>query len=367
MKFLKESWLATIVSASSLSSGFAFSPIHLVASIKKNLNRHSSFSYGQRWAKPGDDDLSKGMDDAFKQLEGLKDLSGEAESVDKKEKQKEAFAKAMENLDLKDVIDTPPPTSPEKEIKIYEDMASEVAQKDENSLYSEVIGDMQGSKSDSSTTGKGFGKPTTASSGKEDVLSFDRSDKETEELFNAALEQALTEAKKKSNQQIDKDSLLNDKEIMKEIEKIFDRANDQLMEGLDEIRAEQKALAQASIEKGAKESEMKMEEDEERLRVAGENMQKMLDKVNKETKAVESAIEDLRKAQEDLDRDAVGRLSALKSGGIVKQVTLVGTVLFSLRSALETAAFFAGDSSHLAAAIIQAGVALAFFAAFIFL
>ena len=342
-----------------MSNVDGFSPIHAEVSRKKSFRPSV-----QQWAQP-DDDLSKGMDDAFKQLEGLQDLGGDVLSNPEKEKQKEAFAKAMENLDLKDVIDSPPESTPEKELKIYQEMASEVAEKDDTSLYSEVIGDMQDKVTSSPSTGKGFGKPVTSATS--DVLSFDRKDKETEELFNAALEEALAEAKKKSSERIDKDSLLNDKEIMKEIEKIFDRANDQLMEGLDEIRQEQKSLAAASIARGAEESQKKMEEDEERLRIAEANMRKMLDKVNRESKAVESAINDLRQAQEDLDKDAVGQLSALKSGGIVKQFTLVGTLLFTLRSGVETIAFFAGDSSHLAAAIIQAGIALACFAAFIFL
>ena len=110
-----------------------------------------------------------------------------------------------------------------------------------------------------------------------------------------------------------------------------------------------------------------MEEDERRLAMAEANMQKMLDKVNQETKEVEKAIEELKEAQAELDSDAVGQLAGLKSGGIVKQATLVGTLLFSVRALTEGVLFFGGDSSHLMPAALQAGIAVVCLVAFLFL
>lgn len=96
-------------------------------------------------------------------------------------------------------------------------------------------------------------------------------------------------------------------------------------------------------------------------------MRKMLDRVNKETREVEDAVAGLKDAQEALDKDTVGQLSTLKSGGLVKQATLVGAALFSFRSVAEGIAFFAGDSSHLVPAAVQAGIAVVCLIAFVVL
>ena len=95
-------------------------------------------------------------------------------------------------------------------------------------------------------------------------------------------------------------------------------------------------------------------------------MKKMLEKVSAETKNVEKAIEDLKAAQKEMDGGVDSQLLDLKKGGIVKQATLVGTLLFSLRAVTDGIAFIAGDSSHLMPALIQAGIALVCFAIFAF-
>lgn len=127
------------------------------------------------------------------------------------------------------------------------------------------------------------------------------------------------------------------------------------------------ALARSSAEKNAKESSEKMEDDDKRLVAAEENMRTMLAKVNEETRSVQEAVEELQKAQANIDSGVVGQLSSLKSGGIIKQVTLVGTVLFTLRSTAEGFALLSGDQSHLMPAIIQAAIAVVCLIAFIFL
>jgi len=96
-------------------------------------------------------------------------------------------------------------------------------------------------------------------------------------------------------------------------------------------------------------------------------MEKMLAKVNEETKNVEDAIEDLKRAQVEMDGGVDSQLSSLKSGGIIKQASLVGTLLFTLRSGIDGVAFIAGDSSHLLPATVQAAIAVVCLVAFIFL
>ena len=218
MKWLSITVLAALTEP---SRGFGI-PSHRIATQVASASRFRVLQ-----AKDDDEDVSKGMEDAFKQLEGLKSLGDGSEIPDKKKKD-EAFAKAMDELDLQDV--TPPPVTPELEVKLYEDMVTEVADKDDEDLYSDVLADISGNP-------KGFAKP---SSSKQMIIpDFDPKQQGTEEMMNKALEEALSEAKARGNVEIDTESLLNDKDIMKEIEVIFDRANDQLMAGLQEIRTEQ--------------------------------------------------------------------------------------------------------------------------------
>lgn len=88
----------------------------------------------------------------------------------------------------------------------------------------------------------------------------------------------------------------------------------------------------------------------------------MLDRVNKEASEVAKAVEDLQKAQSELDRDFLYRL---KKGGIAKQGAMVGVVLFSIRSIIDSIASF-GDESHITAALAQGAIAI-LCAAFFFL
>lgn len=129
----------------------------------------------------------------------------------------------------------------------------------------------------------------------------------------------------------------------------------------------QMLLARQQAERNSQKTQEMLEEDEERLAIAEGNMRKMLAKVNEESRNVEVAIEDLKKAQENMDAGVEGQLSGLKSGGIVKQATLVGTVLFGFRSAVEAVAVLGGDSTHLLPAALQAAIAVTCLVAFIFL
>lgn len=110
-----------------------------------------------------------------------------------------------------------------------------------------------------------------------------------------------------------------------------------------------------------------MEDDEKRLAMAEDNMKKMLAKVDKETREVEKAVAELKAAQAEIDSDAVGQLAGLKSGGIIKQATLVGALLFTIRSVTEGVLFMGGDSSHMMPAAIQGAIAVVCLVAFLFL
>ena len=126
-------------------------------------------------------------------------------------------------------------------------------------------------------------------------------------------------------------------------------------------------LARESAERSAKISQARIDEDEERLALAEQNMKKMLAKVNAETRNVEVAIEDLKRAQEEADGGIDSQLSSLKSGGLIKQATLAGTLLFTLRAGIDTIGFLGGDPSHAFPALLQGALAIVCLVAFLFL
>jgi hypothetical protein len=103
----------------------------------------------------------------------------------------------------------------------------------------------------------------------------------------------------------------------------------------------------------------------QRLARAESSMVTMLERVNKETAAVEKAVQDLQQAQMDMTKKSSDPIVKLRQGGIPKQATLVGLLLFSFRSIADSIAdsiAAMGDSTgsgDMTAALIQGAIALA--------
>jgi len=129
----------------------------------------------------------------------------------------------------------------------------------------------------------------------------------------------------------------------------------------------QKALVRESAERNSKASRAKIEQDEQRLAMAEANMKKMLERVNQESRNVEEAIQDLKRAQEESDGGFGGQLSSLRKGGLIKQATLVGALLFTMRSGIDTIGFVGGDPSHAFPALLQGALAIVFIVGFMVL
>ena len=104
-------------------------------------------------------------------------------------------------------------------IELYKDMANEVSSQTEIDLIADLKGEMGGT-------------PNM-------IPSFDPAERNTEKFMEQALDEALAEVDDATEEQISKEAILDNKEIMKEIEAIFDKANSELIEGLQEIREEQ--------------------------------------------------------------------------------------------------------------------------------
>jgi hypothetical protein len=126
---------------------------------------------------------------------------------------------------------SPEPPSLETEAKVYQDYLQEVEGKSEEDMYGDMLSDMGGSSSPSRS------KAPTSSSSSSSVRSSSSVSNNNDELWNRALEEAMEDVK--LNNPGISDSIMDDAGFRKEIEAIFERGNDKLLESLEEIRREQ--------------------------------------------------------------------------------------------------------------------------------
>lgn len=306
--------------------------------------RQSSSSFSRLLAKKDDDDEAKtGMEEAFRQLESLDTLRDrEAESTVKLDDQSKAQLKADASAD----------PSLEEEVKLFKGMLQD-SETDESELYSDVMKDMGGTPKDAPPP-----KKEEPEIWVQEQDSIPRSEEDTQKFMDQAIQEALEEAKSMTPDGISKkmsDSILDDEEIMAEIEEIFEKGNEKLLAGLQEIREEQQALAKISAEQRIKVAADQMEDQEtkERLSAAEASMERQLTRVEQERLEVEKAVVDLERVKAELDAES--------SGSMFKPAALAGVLLFSVRAALDVVAFAGGGidaESHLTAALIQGTIAL---------
>jgi uncharacterized protein YukE len=291
------------------------------------------------------------MADAFRQLDKLGSLDESVAPVPSKPAGSTARGFSAQSK----AIRTPPtePVTPEKEAQQYTDMVKELESNSNDELYSTVLADMGGRKQRSVA---GETENTIPAQGSIDTAtSVPPSEADTQAFMDQALAEAMKEVK--INNPSMAASILDDKEIMKEIEAIFERGNDKLLQNLEEIRKEQQGLAQESAAESAQSAVDSNNDKAARLAQAESSMAAVLKRVGKETAQVEKAVEDLKSVQAKIENDP---LIKLKSGGIVKQSALAGFVLFSVRSILDSIAAVGGNNEALLApALVQAVIAMA--------
>lgn len=221
------------------------------------------------------EDERTGMNDAFKSLDGLSaldfgDLLEErkptttniqaADDVLKNIKQGSASTSGNCNSDSSGS------NSDAEEIKLYKEIYQELESDGEGGIYDNIMDEMTGSSSSSSSSSIGGRSSSddntkSASTDRQKVLidadgigSLSKEDDETlltaveisqdtDEFMKRALEEAISEVQLKEiseNKDISlPDNIFNDKEMMKEINAIFDRANEKLMKDIAEIKKEQ--------------------------------------------------------------------------------------------------------------------------------
>jgi hypothetical protein len=139
-------------------------------------------------------------------------------------------------IDAATTASTTKVATPEEEVKMYAQMVQELEENKEDDMYSNVLTEMGGKVSSSTNPPSSKRVITTTSTSSTTTSSPPPMD---EAWMNQALQEALDEAKKTSPTDFDRQSVLNDQELMKEIVQVFDQAHDKLIAGLDEIRNEQ--------------------------------------------------------------------------------------------------------------------------------
>jgi len=179
-----------------------------------------------------------------------------------------------------------------------------------------------------------------------------------DKMLNQALADSVQSVQEKLPLEL-QDSTVNimeDESFKEEIAQIFDKASGDLKSALDDIRKDQNKFAQESAERSAAKASIATQAEQARLDLAEASMVKIISKVNRETAGVELAVEGLKEAQESMSSDPVMKLA---SGSLLKQAGLAGTILFTLRSGVDTVAMLGGDSTHAMPALVQGALALA--------
>ena len=125
----------------------------------------------------------------------------------------------------------------------------------------------------------------------------------------------------------------------------------------------QEAVTQSASKQGLE----YLESEKQRISEAEESVTRLIQKVASETESVQKAMEDLEFAKNEASGEGGSGGSIedtaldLKKGGIVKQASLVGALLFGSRAITETILVLGspyGDE-HFLPAILQAAIALA--------
>lgn len=330
------------------------------------------------------DQQSTGMEEAFASLNELKSLDDNISMTSPLQSAQESMA-----LDSDTQFDLT-----QDEFNMYKDMYEELEKGDGNEIYGNILDELTGSSTSSATDSNTDRDTRSKANGLDVVVPLDDVDgigsiqdslnkvrddssssdieemnvvelsQDTDKFMRRALEEALDEAKVQgggSLNDVDDESILNDEEFMKEINAVFDRANEKLLESIATIKKEQDQLSKAS----AQDRSRVLDEDEARLRDAESSVARLVDKVKQETLEVERAVKELQQAQEQFGGDPLTKAADLKKAGIVKQGALVGAILFSFRSVGELLLVAqqqggTGDvEGHSVAAAIQALIALA--------
>ena len=296
------------------------------------------------------DNVQKGMEKAFEELNSLDQLDFDVTPLEKALEQRMEQQTKITKTTTAATTTSESTQAPEDELKMYTEMYTELETKGEDEMYGDVFDELtQDSISSIDVTQKNqIPEPNTEI----DTLYTEESQ---EAFMNRAIEEAMEEAKNTAPKGQLSDSILDDEEMMKEISKVFDDANEKLLASIEDMRKEQKQMTKINAEQRTE----SMKQDEIRLAEAEGSISRLVDQVSKETKAVESAIRDLEQAKIEMNNDPLVKIANLRSAGIIKQGSFVLSLLFTIRSFTDFVLILGPNSeSHATAAAVQAAIAV---------
>lgn len=299
-----------------------------------------------------EDDEREGMDDAFSALDALEGLGDSPEDFPS------SYADSL-NSDNNDDSSK----FMNEELKLYSEMFSELSDKSEDEVYGDILDEMSPSANSNNPEINQQQAEQSVEITETEVSQETLFDQQSQDDFmNRAITEAMEEATRLNNNPdnaiassdpVVPDNILQDEEMMKEIELIFEKANEKLLASVNDIREEQNELSRKQMEERMSNSVS----EEERLREAERSISGLLERVNKEALEVQNAVDDLEKAKAELGDDPLSKAANLKEAGLVKQSALVLGVLLSSRSITDLVLSATGDSSHLVGAGVQGAIA----------
>ncbi|KAL9181502.1 hypothetical protein ACHAXT_010307 [Thalassiosira profunda] len=355
---------------------------------------------------PLSNDQREGMADAFAGLDGLT-----ADDFDDLKPMSMSSTKESSTSIASD-------TNMEESAKLFMEMSAELSTRGEEGVYDDIMGDLtsgdpgtdappsylQREEDDVTVLGQALDEaadvlaaattPAEEASVLDDADGIGTSDKtplttadvttdiltqevtpslSMEEFMSSAIQEAVTELESSERSTEDAgpgrtdeiaktaEQLLEDEELRKEIEAIFDKAGEKLRLEVDAMKREQEALTQGASKQGLEYLEL----EKQRISEAEESVSRLIQKVARETDAVQQAMEDLELAKNQASGEGSGSIEDtaldLKKGGIVKQASLVGLLLFGSRAVTETILVVSSPygEQHFVPAALQAAIALA--------
>mmetsp|Transcript_9696 Transcript_9696/g.16032 ORF Transcript_9696/g.16032 Transcript_9696/m.16032 type:complete len:417 (+) Transcript_9696:111-1361(+) len=336
-------------------------------------------------------DQREGMADAFAALDGL--TADDFDDLKPSSSLEEAVASSTANM--------------EQSAKVFMEMQAELSARGEDGVYDDIIGDLSGdiddlnsipsavleddvtelgnaldeasvlSDADGLGSGDGSSSTLTTADVTNDVLTQEvEPSLSMEDFMSKAVTEALTEVSAAENLAgeatspedmgetkdiaLAAEQLLEDEQLRKEIEEIFDRAGEKLRNEVAVMKKEQEMFTKVSEDQGLE----YIESEKQRLSEAEESVSRLIQTVAARTNEVQEAMEELERARNEAGDGSGGGIEKtaldLKQGGLIKQAALVGGLLFGSRAFTETILVVGSSNGgdHVVAAIAQAAIAL---------
>lgn len=292
-------------------------------------------------------DQREGMADAFAALDGL--TADDFDDLKPSSSLEEAVASSTANM--------------EQSAKVFMEMQAELSARGEDGVYDDIIGDLSGdiddlnsipsavleddvtelgnaldeasvlSDADGLGSGDGSSSTLTTADVTNDVLTQEvEPSLSMEDFMSKAVTEALTEVSAAENLAgeatspedmgetkdiaLAAEQLLEDEQLRKEIEEIFDRAGEKLRNEVAVMKKEQEMFTKVSEDQGLE----YIESEKQRLSEAEESVSRLIQTVAARTNEVQEAMEELERARNEAGDGSGGGIEKtaldLKQGGV---------------------------------------------------